>query len=414
MRLAIVTPTNNSKYLGELYASLQNQTDPDWEWRLFHDPCVRRPQFDDPRVIVEKMPRSSAIGQIKKHCFSAAAGAGAEILVEVDHDDLLREDAVERIKAAFADLDTGFVYSDYAEFDDETKLPSTTYNADHGWTYRDDEALGRAVKVPSQFELTPSMLSRIWYAPNHVRAWRASVYLQLGSHNAELPICDDQDLVCRSYLATQFERIPECLYLYRNHAGQAFRKFNMQIQEKTIELHDRYIQALAERWCDLQGLLKVDLCCGNRPAAGYIGVDRAAPAEVVADLDGPWPFEDGSVGLIRAQDALEHLKDPVHTMNEAWRCLAHGGMLLSETPSTDGRGAFQDPTHVSFWNANSFWYYTRAEQAQFNPAIACRFIDVRRVDYYPSPWHEQHRIAYIRAHLAAVKDGPRLPGLLEI
>ena len=28
------------------------------------------------------------------------------------------------------------------------------------------------------------------------------------------------------------------------------------------------------------------------------------------------------------------------------------------TPSTDGRGAFQDPTHVSFYNENSFWYFT--------------------------------------------------------
>ena len=33
-------------------------------------------------------------------------------------------------------------------------------------------------------------------------------------------------------------------------------------------------------------------------------------------------------------------------------------MLLSLTPSTDGRGAYQDPTHVAFYNENSFWYYT--------------------------------------------------------
>ncbi len=29
------------------------------------------------------------------------------------------------------------------------------------------------------------------------------------------------------------------------------------------------------------------------------------------------------------------------------------GWFLSQTPSTDGRGAFQDPTHVSMWNSNS-------------------------------------------------------------
>jgi O-antigen biosynthesis protein len=37
--------------------------------------------------------------------------------------------------------------------------------------------------------------------------------------------------------------------------------------------------------------------------------------------------------------------------------LVPGGWLLAATPSTDVRGAFQDPTNCSFWNVpNSFWY----------------------------------------------------------
>ena len=42
-----------------------------------------------------------------------------------------------------------------------------------------------------------------------------------------------------------------------------------------------------------------------------------------------------------------------------------GGWFLALTPSTDCRGAFQDPANLSFWNSNSFWYYTRPEQARF-------------------------------------------------
>ena len=38
--------------------------------------------------------------------------------------------------------------------------------------------------------------------------------------------------------------------------------------------------------------------------------------------------------------------------------LKDGGKFESFTPSTDGRGAFQDPTHVSFWNINSWLYYS--------------------------------------------------------
>jgi hypothetical protein len=39
--------------------------------------------------------------------------------------------------------------------------------------------------------------------------------------------------------------------------------------------------------------------------------------------------------------------------------LTHLGKLDILVPSTDGRGAFQDPTHVSFWNINSFYYYQK-------------------------------------------------------
>jgi SAM-dependent methyltransferase len=86
--------------------------------------------------------------------------------------------------------------------------------------------------------------------------------------------------------------------------------------------------------------------------------------EVIAELNRRSPFGVGEVAVFQSHDALEHLRDPIHSMKEIHRCLALQGWLLSQTPSTDGRGAFQDPTHVSFWNSNSFWYYTRADQSR--------------------------------------------------
>jgi hypothetical protein len=44
-------------------------------------------------------------------------------------------------------------------------------------------------------------------------------------------------------------------------------------------------------------------------------------------------------------------------MNELWRVLGPGGTAEIAVPTTDGPGAFQDPTHVSFWNRRSFLYY---------------------------------------------------------
>lgn len=124
-------------------------------------------------------------------------------------------------------------------------------------------------------------------------------------------------------------------------------------------------------------------------------------ARIAADLDERWPFGDGEVGVFRAHDALEHLRDPINTMREIHRCPAPKGWLLSRPPSTDGRGALQDPTHVLFWSSNSFWYYTRTDQNRF---IDCpvRFQANRLKNFFPSEWQREHQIVYVKADLSKV------------
>ena len=105
-------------------------------------------------------------------------------------------------------------------------------------------------------------------------------------------------------------------------------------------------------------LMKLNLGCCDALLAGYINVDNVpAPGVEVADLRRPWPWADGSVEHVRAWDIIEHLPDKIFTMNELWRVLRPGGTVEIAVPTTDGTGAFQDPTHVSFWNRRSFLYY---------------------------------------------------------
>jgi len=105
--------------------------------------------------------------------------------------------------------------------------------------------------------------------------------------------------------------------------------------------------------------MKLNLGCCDAPQPGHVNVDHVGGpgVDVVADLRQPWPWPDGSASHIRAWDIVEHLPDKIHTMNELWRCLAPGGSAEIVVPTTDGSGAFQDPTHVSFWNRRSFLYY---------------------------------------------------------
>jgi hypothetical protein len=105
----------------------------------------------------------------------------------------------------------------------------------------------------------------------------------------------------------------------------------------------------------------------------------------------------------------------VELANELHRLLAPGGMLLTRTPSTDGRGAFQDPTHTAYYNENSFWYYTDDAYRRHVPDLTARFQTSRLVTYFPTPWHEAHRIPYVAANLIAVKPGtPRCGGPLRV
>ena len=104
--------------------------------------------------------------------------------------------------------------------------------------------------------------------------------------------------------------------------------------------------------------MRLNLGCCELAVAGFIGVDIAPGPMVdqVADLRFDWPWADNSVDEIRAHDVFEHLPDKIHTLNEAYRVLKPGGKLDMIVPTTDGRGAWQDPTHCSYWNPNSLFY----------------------------------------------------------
>lgn len=113
-------------------------------------------------------------------------------------------------------------------------------------------------------------------------------------------------------------------------------------------------------------MLKLNLGCADDFRPGFLNVDRYCHyAErrpgcdfQQTDLALDWPWPDNSTEFIFARDIFEHLPDKIHTMNEAWRVLRNGGRLELLVPTTDGRGAFQDPTHVSYWTPNDLTYYS--------------------------------------------------------
>ncbi len=404
MKLSIFTPTHDSRFLAEVYTSIKDQ--PFDEWVILYNNGAKEISFSDSRVkgIRMDLPGVSGIGAFKR---IACENCSGDILLELDHDDLLMPDAIVEVKKAFLDPSIGFVYSNALITNMEMgRLPR--YDANYGWEYREISYQGHTLDEPLSFPLTPASISRIWYAPDHLRAFRKDIYQRIGGHNIDLEVLDDQDLMCRMYLETKFYHIDKALYIYRVHGDNSWLVKNKKIQDGVYPLYDKYIEPLAHKWANDLGLRKFDLGGRLNKVEGYTSIDLK-DADICADLNDRWPMPDASVGVIRAFDVFEHLKDPLHTMKELYRVLAPGGYAFIQVPSTDGRGAFQDPTHVSFWNENSFLYYTDRQWAQYIDTPV-RFQAMR---LFTTEKNAQG-VCWTIAHLLKLSDGVKVPGIVSI
>jgi glycosyltransferase involved in cell wall biosynthesis len=419
MKFSIITPEHDPKnipFLNELFETIKAQKYTNWEWVLYlNNQCtiehIPEAIKEHPQVVVFRtFDNDKNIGAIKNSAFNIGTG---DVLVEVDHDDLITPDCLAELYKAFSDPSVGFAYSDCAVLHMQDAFEP--YSNVYGWTHEIFNWKGKDLYTMHSFEPSSHSLGYIWYAPDHVRAWRTSVYKEIGGHNRELSICDDHELCIRTYLKTKMRRIPKTLYIYRITGENTWLERNEAIQLKTVELFNQYAQQLAEKDADDKGLLKIDIGGGLNPYPGYITVDMRSNADYVADLNEGIPLPDNSVGVLNASHILEHLHDKHKAMSEIHRVLAHGGWAFIEVPSTDGRGAFQDPTHVSYWNENCFLYYTQKYLGDFIDNDTIRFQEFRRETWYPNEWLKNMNVLVTSAWLVAVKEGgKRLPHGLHI
>ena len=111
-------------------------------------------------------------------------------------------------------------------------------------------------------------------------------------------------------------------------------------------------------------LLRIDLGCGQRPKAGYYGLDHLEMpgVDIVAELNEPLSaLPDNSVSEVHSFHVLEHVTNLIPLLRELHRVVVPDGKLELVVPHFSNPYGFSDPTHVRFFGAYTFHYFSEVE-----------------------------------------------------
>lgn len=102
----------------------------------------------------------------------------------------------------------------------------------------------------------------------------------------------------------------------------------------------------------------LNLGAGNRLINGAVNHDltkHRPEIDITHDLNiTPWPWSDNSFEHIEFISVAEHLKlTLIESLNECWRILKPGGILIIKYPVIGAPTIHDDPTHRWFWSESA-------------------------------------------------------------
>jgi len=415
-KISIFTPSHDISKLNRAYQSILSQNYSDWEWVILLNGGAKNSQSElfsilkikknDKKVKVFTTKNRGYVGDLKHEACSLCKW---EYLLELDHDDELLPKCLEKISEAINESDFDFLYSDTVMLDPAWNMQM--FGEQFGWDHVVSEH-GMSSITPKPH---PVNWSKIFFQPNHFRCWKKSFYDKIGWHDESLKICDDQDLICRTFLNTKKIKHIAGPYYKQNLSNKSTQfEYNKEIAQKNWELYHKYFIQMCDNFFDK----KYDFGGWISKKEWYISVDVNG-GDINCDLNSN--FEEvlgkNSAGIIRCHDLIEHIKDPIKFMNSLYDTLIDGWVADIMVPCSSGDGGFCDPTHVSFWNQRSFRYYTEEHMSKYVPEIKCKFmishidtidywenIPTIHYEYFGSSRSKKERLSYVRVHLVAIKS----------
>jgi SAM-dependent methyltransferase len=130
----------------------------------------------------------------------------------------------------------------------------------------------------------------------------------------------------------------------------------------------------------------IDLGCGTRKRAGYIGVDKTklAGVDVVCDFEAGLPFENDTVDGIWANFLFEHVANLISLFQELYRVCRKDAIIECKVPYYQSVTQYKDPTHRSFITPQTIRYFGEEKWYGSDYKIGVNF-KLLRVDYQYLP-----------------------------
>ncbi len=114
----------------------------------------------------------------------------------------------------------------------------------------------------------------------------------------------------------------------------------------------------------------LDVGCGTKKHDGAVGIDRLElpHIDIVWNLDDlPWPIEDSTFDRVILSHVLEHLENPVATLDEVHRVARSGAEVEIVTPHFSSISSWKDPTHRHHFALETFDFFVEPEYGTDRP-----------------------------------------------
>jgi len=228
---SIFTTTFNSydKIL-RAYESIKKQTFIDYEWVILDDSpddlhfsFLKQLLDSDNKVrLYKRSSNSGNIGNVKNEVVSLCRG---KYVLELDHDDEILPDVLKDSVECFeSDSEIGFIYMDFINIHENgNNFHYGDFICKGYGSYYSQKYNNKWVYVYNTPNINNITLSHLVCCPNHPRIWKRSVLLESGNYSEFLPICDDYEILLRTFCTTKMAKINKLGYIqYMNESNNNF------------------------------------------------------------------------------------------------------------------------------------------------------------------------------------------------